>query len=194
MSKIKKLVYSLAVMVFAVVAFSSCDKNEELMNFNSEESSLNYESPAVRSAGDGIDYEGLPGFGSTFPTNSYLNGPSRAIIIPAKTCYCVKLTDSYRNMLRWYKVRIWFDTSYPVPNNSAILFDRSRNYWKWDDDDYMAGPYYVTANSNHSVETAKETNSDGPQGSGSPGWQWIRFKNATNNDIHVCIQFLWENK
>ncbi len=28
MSKIKKLVYSLAVMIFVVVAFSSCDKSD----------------------------------------------------------------------------------------------------------------------------------------------------------------------
>ena len=34
MSKIKKLVYSLAVMVFAVVAFSSCDKNEDYLQEN----------------------------------------------------------------------------------------------------------------------------------------------------------------
>lgn len=192
MVSIKKLVYSLAVMMIALVAFSSCSKNEEIMDIP-EKSSFKQESSSMRSLGDGLDYEDLPVFGPSFPTNSSQNGPSEAITIPAKTCYHLKLTDSHRNTLRWYKVRIWFDPNYSAPNNASILFDRSRNYWEWDDDDYMAGPYYVTASSHYSAETAKETNSDGPQGSGYPDWQWIRFKNTTNNDIHVRIQFLWRN-
>ena len=57
MSKIKKLVYSLAVMVFAVVAFSSCDKNDyepmaPIMKGNQVSTSDNIAKSETRSLSD----------------------------------------------------------------------------------------------------------------------------------------------
>lgn len=171
MGSMKKLVYLLAIMV-ALVAFSSCNKNEDLLVSQSETSlqessgeDVTLRSGASIDKGSPLLDESLPFHNKRYPRLSIPAGGSR---------YVEFLVSDFPV----YRIRVRHSTQ-----NGVVQMRRYRAGW-WDAKLLASHPVYQGT-------TAVETNSNGPQGNSSHGdYVLVVFKNTSNRDINDFV-FNW---
>ena len=189
MVKLKKIIFGLLVMMFAVVALSSCNKDND-------DTPVVSEKPLGEQADGSVDAQAFDAAitplswydGLRYETNSILGSHAQPLnqkrfVIPSKTAYCIKLTDSYRKRFRSYEIFVKFDPQISQARNAYFYFDRKRNYNAWDDDGDIPTKAIYNGYTGH-------TNSSGPQMEGGwlePDFQWIRIKNPLEEPIHLVI-------
>lgn len=152
--------------------------DKELTASSGDEQSLTARPPIVpTSIWDDISYT------DQTPLGSHV-GPmeSKRIYIPAKTAYCFKMTDAYRLQFSSYSIFVKFNPNITPPSGAYLEFDRKRNYLMSDDDGNIPTKTIYPG-------MVGDTNSFGTQmeGFNQPNHQWVRFRNPTNNAIHVII-------
>ena len=185
MAKIKKVIFGLFLAMFAVVALSSCNKDND-------DTPVVSEKPLGEQADGSVDAQAFDAAikplswydGLRYDTNSMLGSHAQPLDkvrfdIPPKTAYCIKLTDSYRKRFSSYEIFVKFDPKISQASNAYFCFDRKRNYNAWD----------IPTKTIYNGYTG-HTNSSGPQMEGGwlePDFQWIRIKNPSEKRIYLVI-------
>ena len=173
MSKIKKLVYSLAVMVFAVVAFSSCDKSDyepmipdSVSKSTSEEGEMRANNQIAPSSSRWwwnylLDEEYFPLSSDRWSDISVPAGSTKYVK------FKVSQVGKYRILLRHSTVGVTL---------------RMRRY--------RGSTYLVGKNiaGNTDTSVVVETNGNGPQGSTADGdIMKLEIENTSNTDVNDLV-------